>query len=299
MDERDDIARTYFRLGLTVDEILALLANNHNIVISKRTLHRVLRAQNLYRRHNASSLPEVVNFIQDLLRSSGSLHGYRWVHARCIQHGLTVAREDVRCILSILDTAGVAMRTSRRLRRREYFAKGPNFLWHFDGYDKLKPYGLCISGCIDGFSRMIIWLNVYKTNSDPKVIASYYTDAVIERSGAPLRIRADRGTENGHVEAFQRLLVNDASFIYGRSTANQRIESWWGILRRECAQFWMDCLEELKDNGYFDGGFLDKSLIQFCFSSLVQVRKSFEKNRIIKSFTMLRFIISEKLNKCC
>lgn len=24
-------------------------------------------------------------------------------------------------------------------------------MWHADGYDMLKPFGLAISGCIDGF----------------------------------------------------------------------------------------------------------------------------------------------------
>ena len=28
----------------------------------------------------------------------------------------------------------------------------PNFLWHCDGYDKLKPFGIAIHGCIDGYS---------------------------------------------------------------------------------------------------------------------------------------------------
>ena len=26
----------------------------------------------------------------------------------------------------------------------------PNFVWHLDGYDKLKPYGFAIHACIDG-----------------------------------------------------------------------------------------------------------------------------------------------------
>jgi hypothetical protein len=39
--------------------------------------------------------------------------------------------------------------TRKRLKRRIYCC--PNYLWHFDAYDKLKPYGICIHGCIDGF----------------------------------------------------------------------------------------------------------------------------------------------------
>ena len=29
--------------------------------------------------------------------------------------------------------------------------QGPNYIWHVDAYDKLKPYGMSISGCIDGY----------------------------------------------------------------------------------------------------------------------------------------------------
>ena len=28
--------------------------------------------------------------------------------------------------------------------------KGPNYVWHTDGMDKLKPYGFAVHGCIDG-----------------------------------------------------------------------------------------------------------------------------------------------------
>jgi len=96
-------------------------------------------------------------------------------------------------------------------------------------------------------------------------------DCIQELMGAPLKVRADRGTENGHVAAMQTVLATDGCFIYGTSTANQRIESWWGILRRECGQFWMDIFQEIKDQGFFSGDFLDKALVQFCFSAILQV----------------------------
>ena len=126
--------------------------------LSQRTLQRVLRSCNLFRRGNRSSKQDILEFVQDLLQQSDCLNGYRWMHARCIQQGFNVSREDIRIILSTIDSDGVALRRRRRLRRRSYFAKGLNFLWHVEGYDKLKPYGLCISGCIDCFSKQIVWL---------------------------------------------------------------------------------------------------------------------------------------------
>lgn len=100
------------------------------------------------------------------------------MHLKCLQEGFVVRQETVRVLLKILDPNGVNLRKRRRLRRRQYFNKGPNYLWHIDSYDKLKPYGIAISGCIDGFSRHIMWLNAGKTASDPRVIAGYFISTV-------------------------------------------------------------------------------------------------------------------------
>lgn len=87
------------------------------------------------------------------------------------------------------------------------------------------------------------------------------------------------GTENKTVEKIQTSLCelfNEADhekppFLYGKSVNNQRIESWWAILRKHCAQYWMNLFQKIKEDDYFDGSFLDKSLIQFCFNNLIQV----------------------------
>jgi hypothetical protein len=87
------------------------------------------------------------------------------------------------------------------------------------------------------------------------------------------------GTENGLMKDFQTFLrrdhvdalAGDKSFIYGKGTSNQRIEAWWGILRKESTQYWINVLSTLKEDGDFTGSFLDKSLIQFCFMRFVQV----------------------------
>ncbi|KAI9545990.1 hypothetical protein NQZ68_032072 [Dissostichus eleginoides] len=35
----------------------------------------------------------------------------------------------------------------------------------------LNPFGIAISGCIDGFSRKVMWLRSGSTNNDPGIIA--------------------------------------------------------------------------------------------------------------------------------
>jgi hypothetical protein len=83
----------------------------------------------------------------------------------------------------------------------------------------------------------------------------------------------DYGTENRHVEQLQQFFRNEAGncFLYGKSTANQRIEWFWGLLRKESMQFYMNLFAKLKDEGQFDGGQLDKYLIQYTFMDNIQV----------------------------
>ena len=169
-----------------------------------RQLQRILHDHGLFHHRNYIDIDEVFRYIAQQLNGSGKLHGYRWMYEKCTQEGLNVRKKHVRGLLAILDPRGVLDRKKRRLHRRDYFSRGPNFIWHMDSYDKLKPYGICINGCIDGYSRKIIWFNAYNTSSDPLMIGGYYTVAVERFGGCPRIVRGDRGTENSCVRDFQQ-----------------------------------------------------------------------------------------------
>jgi hypothetical protein len=85
--------------------------------------------------------------------------------------------------MNAIDPVGMEERKNRKLKRRVYFSAGPNENWSYDGHDKLKRYGLLMHGCIDVWSRYVIWLKVHVTNHDPRVIARYYLDAVKKIGG--------------------------------------------------------------------------------------------------------------------
>ncbi|XP_065129177.1 uncharacterized protein [Paramisgurnus dabryanus] len=274
--DRETLIDFYFQLGMSYKNILQSLALQ-GIFLSERHLHRILRNRGLYRRQYGD-LGAGIDFIFDQLQGSGRDHGYRWMYAKCLQQGICIRKEDVRIILSLLDPINTQARQTRRLRRRQYFAQGPNFIWHIDSYDKLKPYGICINGCIDGFSRKITWLRAASTNSDPRVIGGYFVETVERLGGCPRLVRTDMGTENVVVRDIQRYLrrngeddrAAERSYITGKSTANQRIESWWGVMRKEGIEYWITLFGELKDEGLFTGDVLDKALSQFSFMAIIQ-----------------------------
>ena len=137
---------------------------------------------------------------------SGENLGYRAMWNRLRSKGVHVPRDYVYGCLKHMDPVGTAERRRRRLRRRMYCSLGPNFCWHFDGYDKLKPFGFPIHGCIDGYSRRVLWLKIGPTNNDPQVVALHFAETLLELKTVPKMVRCDRGTENVHVKRIQIFL---------------------------------------------------------------------------------------------
>ena len=88
-------------------------------------------------------------------------------------------------IVRELDPDGVELRKSHCLKRRQYHNPSPNHAWHVDGCDKLEPCGFPIHGCIDGFSRCIMWLKVERSNNQPMYPATYFLEPVREVGGCP------------------------------------------------------------------------------------------------------------------
>ena len=116
------------------------------------------------------------------IEGSASTKGYRalWSSLKA-SYKINIQHDIVMKMLRELDPGGMETRRERRLRRRQYVSVGPNYCWYADGYDKFKPYGFPIHGCVDGFSRKLFWIKVSQTNSDPVVPAYWYTETVKNR----------------------------------------------------------------------------------------------------------------------
>ena len=153
-------------------------------------------------------------------------------------------------------------------------------------------YGFCIHGAIDGYSRRIMWLKVGRTNNNPRVVASYFLECVKELGGVPRIIRGDQGTENVNVAAMQRFFRCDAqdsfagekSFLYGRSVSNQRIEAWWGFLRKSETDWWINFFKDLRAQGLFnDSDLIQVECLSFCFMPVIEDELSRVADEWIKS----------------
>ena len=119
------------------------------------------------------------------------------------RYGIRTQRDTVMKMLREIDPQASSARKASRLHQRRYIS-------HV-GYDKLKPCGLPIHGCVDGFSRKILRLKVTRSNKNPIIPAYFFLEPIKEYGFGPNLVQTNCGTENGIMAAIQSKLQNGVS----------------------------------------------------------------------------------------
>ena len=107
-----------------------------------------------------------------------------------------------------------------------------------------------LHGCIDGFSRRLIWLEVPSFNKKLEIIGKFSLDAVRQLQSIPKQVKADDSTDHAIIQPIHILLgdpVGDNnsvnSFSIVPSTENQGIEAYWSKLGQDRIGWWQDFLQ--------------------------------------------------------
>ncbi|KAK0454010.1 uncharacterized protein EV420DRAFT_1621513 [Desarmillaria tabescens] len=115
-----------------------------------------------------------------------------------------------------------------------------NDIWCLDQHDKWKVrFGICLYGCVDPFTGVLKWMNVWWNNSNPVLISCYYLD-MVEWMGGPLLMQSDLGNKNGHLaraHTFLRYwqdptLIGTLQHCWMREKKNLLAEIIWSVLCR-------------------------------------------------------------------
>ena len=120
-----------------------------------------------------------------------------------VKYNVNVSKNDVRKVLKELNPSDVQDRWRNLIARRIYDTNGPAEVYHIDGNDKRKRWGFAIHGCIDGFSRKILWLYVSTSNNDPLIIANFYLSCISKYKMCSRTQMMDHGNENIYCEDLQ------------------------------------------------------------------------------------------------
>ena len=164
--------------------------------VSRWTVMRRVQSYGLQGLSRFSSITD--EQIDDIIRAYTSNHGYTTGESYMRGHfralGYYVPRRRIRAGINRVDPRNTALRWL--VSRRVYAVPWPNSLWHLDRHHSLIRWGLVIHGCIDGYSRRIIYLACGSNNLAEIVLHLFET--AIERDGGlwPSRIRVDYGVEN-------------------------------------------------------------------------------------------------------
>lgn len=174
------------------------------------------------------------------------------------QQGFHFARDRMWRYVCEVDPEGVAARTRgpRGYRRRgAYIVPGVNKVWSIDAHCKLEHFGFQIYGCIDAYSRYVIWAYVGISSRTKVSVLRQYCEIIQHFGFIPEIIRSDHGIETDMIADCHFQLSNqyggaefNECFFYGTSRANQRIESFWGQTTKSSVYYWQDYFKALEDN---------------------------------------------------
>ena len=72
----------------------------------------------------------------------------------------------------------VLQRKARRLVRKQFWTVGVNDIWSMDQHNKCRRFQLFLHVGLEAHTSNVLWLKVWWTNRNPRLICGWYCDTV-------------------------------------------------------------------------------------------------------------------------
>lgn len=193
----------YVAQNLRRSEVLDFMKKDFPIYPwSLPTLDRRLRHFNIKYIDVTTPLERVIDAVNYEINGPGKLLGYRAMNNKLrIEHKIFVPRKLVTDVVWDLDPEGVISRNVtkkvKRAKKKPFVSEGPGWTFSLDGHDKLmgfqnSTFPIAVYGCLDSFSRRIMFLKVWDSNSSPLLIGKFYMEFILEAKDISYYLRLAR-----------------------------------------------------------------------------------------------------------
>ncbi|KAJ7077312.1 hypothetical protein B0H15DRAFT_1003903 [Mycena belliarum] len=206
------------------------------------------------------------------------------------EEDMSVPRSVITSYFAIYEPELVRQRRANRLKRKRFWAAGVNDLWAVDQHDKWKyKFGLALHSGLDPFIGRIHWLKIWWTNSNPRLILSFYLDTVAESGYMPLVSQSDPGVENFGLANGHTLLRHwhdpglegTLQHRWMNEKKNVMPEIGWSQLRHRWTPGFEDILDIGVNNGWYDPSNLLQALVfRWVFIPWLQSELDAYRNRV-------------------
>ena len=232
--------------GFTKTKIAEILG------VSRQTLYNKISTwgQSQFLKYSAISDASLDLKVRDI-KTTHPNDGEVMLAGHLMSQGIRVQRAKLRASLHRVDPAGTAERRSVAVRRRVYHVDAANDVWHIDGNHKLIRWRMVVHGGIDGYSRLITFLQCHTDNRAESVLSAFMNGA--QRYGFPRKVRTDHGGEN--IEVWRTMMnehSSDRCVITGSSTHNERIERLWRDVHRSVIVTFANTFRQLEADQQLD-----------------------------------------------
>ncbi|KAF8125216.1 hypothetical protein K438DRAFT_2002219 [Mycena galopus ATCC 62051] len=249
--------RLYWVLGYSDPKIAEQVMDHFDrscYTVSKQTVQRRRTEMGLLGTRQRAVTWEELEPIYDKLRQKFPNMGARsMVTTLRQQHGIKVPESFLLQAFKVVDADGVQRRKRKKFKRKCFYAAGVMDIICFDQHDKWKRFGLWLHIGLEPFSGRIVWLRIWWTNRNSKLVTSYYINGCRPIGGIPLITQSDLGSENYgiancHTVTRQRLdpsLVGTLQHRWmNKKAMNVKPEVAWSGMRRNFTPGFEDVLDK-------------------------------------------------------